>query len=84
MFADALTTGSLTDGPVLLVPSCGTAPDAVGDAVADLDPEQVLALGNYRRLRRVAHGEAGDRPATQPPHPGRGLTRQPDGGRRAR
>lgn len=45
VFADALAAGSLTDGPVILVPSCGDVAPAVTDRVTELDPEQVIALG---------------------------------------
>lgn len=45
VFADALAAGTLTDGPVLLVPSCGELPSVVRDEIVRLDPGQVLALG---------------------------------------
>lgn len=45
VFADALAAGILTDGPVLLVPSCATVPDVVLTAVDRLDPDSVIALG---------------------------------------
>jgi putative cell wall-binding protein len=49
-FPDALAAGSLglapgTDGPILLVPSCGRLPFAVADEIARLDPISVTALG---------------------------------------
>lgn len=49
-FADALAAGALsaaaaTDGPVLLVPTCGTIPGIVLDEIARLDPSEVVALG---------------------------------------
>ena len=43
--ADALAAGALTDGPVLLVPSCGRLPQPVQQALASLDPDQVIGLG---------------------------------------
>lgn len=43
--ADALSGGSLTDGPVLLVPSCGGLPEVIGAAIERLDPREVIALG---------------------------------------
>jgi zinc D-Ala-D-Ala carboxypeptidase len=45
VFADALAAGTLSDGPVLLVPRCGAVPDAVGTELARLSPAAVLALG---------------------------------------
>ncbi len=45
VFADALAAGSLTDGPVLLVPACGDAPPEVLGEVDRLDPGEVVALG---------------------------------------
>lgn len=44
-FADALAAGSLTDGPVLLVPQCGELPIVVANEIDRLDPQRVLALG---------------------------------------
>ncbi|CAN5123608.1 hypothetical protein BH20ACT8_BH20ACT8_12940 [soil metagenome] len=44
-FPDALAAGSLTDGPILLVPSCGDLPPVVADAVRALDPDELVALG---------------------------------------
>lgn len=44
-FPDALAAGTLTDGPVLLVPSCGDLPPVVADTVRALDPDAVVALG---------------------------------------
>lgn len=44
-FADAVAGGSLTAGPVLLVPQCGGVPDAVAVEIDRLDPETVTALG---------------------------------------
>lgn len=45
IFADAIAAGSLTDGPVLLVPSCGNLPAAVRGEIARVDPTEVVALG---------------------------------------
>ncbi len=42
---DAVAGGVLTDGPILLVPSCGTLPPQVAEEIARLDPARVLALG---------------------------------------
>ncbi|CAN5374391.1 hypothetical protein BH23ACT9_BH23ACT9_36220 [soil metagenome] len=41
---DAVAGGSLTDGPILLVPACDL-PDAVADELARLAPDEVIALG---------------------------------------
>jgi len=45
VFADSISSGSLTRGPILLVPSCGQVPQAVLDEVRRLDPDRVGALG---------------------------------------
>ena len=42
---EALAGASLTDGPVLLVPTTGPVPRAVSAEIARLDPERVFALG---------------------------------------
>ncbi len=42
---DAVAGGVLTDGPILLVPSCGTLPSVVATEIARLDPDRVVALG---------------------------------------
>lgn len=44
-FADALSGGVLTDGPILLVPSCGQLPGVIGDEIRRLSPDRVIALG---------------------------------------
>jgi putative cell wall-binding protein len=44
-FPDALAGGTLTDGPVLLVPSCSAIPSTVLDEIRRVDPQQVVALG---------------------------------------
>lgn len=46
VFADAVAAGSLTDGPVLLVPQCGELPPAVAAELDRLRPERVVALGS--------------------------------------
>ncbi len=43
--ADAVAGVALTDGPVLLVPSCGPVPTVVAAAIDRLDPVEVVALG---------------------------------------
>jgi hypothetical protein len=45
VFADSISSGSLTRGPILLVPQCGAVPRAVLDEVARLAPSRVGALG---------------------------------------
>lgn len=45
VFADAVAAGTLTDGPILLVPSCGSVPRSVVDETARLKPARVVALG---------------------------------------
>lgn len=45
VLADAVASGSLQDGPVLLVPSTGEAPPDVTAEVARLGPRSVVALG---------------------------------------
>ena len=45
LFADAIVGGVLTDGPILLVPSCGDLPDEVGGEISRLAPDNVIALG---------------------------------------
>jgi hypothetical protein len=44
-FADALSGGSLTTGPILLVPACGELPSVIADEIARLAPDTVTALG---------------------------------------
>lgn len=50
-FADALVAGTLTDGPVLLMPSrVDTTPDEVHNYVSKLHPNTVIALGGLRAI----------------------------------
>lgn len=44
-FPDALAGGTLTGGPILLVPQCGQVPQAVLDEILRLRPLKVIALG---------------------------------------
>lgn len=44
-FADAVSGGSLTRGPILLVPACGDLPAPVAAEIGRLAPTQVIALG---------------------------------------
>jgi hypothetical protein len=48
--ADAVAGGSLTRGPVLLVPSCGTVPPTVLDEIDRLGPSEIVALGGPRAI----------------------------------
>ncbi|QBI18678.1 hypothetical protein ER308_03290 [Egibacter rhizosphaerae] len=43
--ADALAGKSLSDGPILLVPQCGSLPGAVASEIDRLDPDEVVTLG---------------------------------------
>lgn len=43
--ADAVAAGTLTDGPVLLVPRCGPVPDEVRRTIDVIAPQRVVALG---------------------------------------
>lgn len=45
VFADAVASGSLTDGPVLLVQSCGALPEAVTGYLTAAQTDSVIALG---------------------------------------
>lgn len=49
-FADALAGGVLTDGPILLVPSCGGVPGVVHAEIDRLEPNAVIALGGARAI----------------------------------
>lgn len=66
-FADALTAGTLEDGPVLLTrPSCGTLPTVVAAEIARIDPDLVIALGGTDSicdavLQQAAAGRPTDR-----------------------
>ena len=67
VFADALTAGTLEDGPVLLVrPGCRAVPQVVLDEIARVDPAAVVALGGEAsvcgdQLTQAAGGRATDR-----------------------
>jgi putative cell wall-binding protein len=49
-YADALAAGTLTKGPILLVPSCGQMPESVRLEILKLDPDTVYALGGSRAV----------------------------------
>lgn len=44
-FIDAVAGGTLTDGPIMLVPKCGEVPAVVDDAIDAYAPDEVVALG---------------------------------------
>lgn len=45
LFADSAVGGILTQGPILLVPSCGELPESVGAEISRVAPDTVVALG---------------------------------------
>ncbi len=64
--ADALAAGSLTDGPVLLVPRCGDVPPVVADAIEALAPTHVTALGGTAAVcAAMLQAAAGGRPTAR-------------------
>lgn len=46
VYADALAAGTLANGPILLVPKCGTVPQQVIDEVIRLQPDRIAVLGD--------------------------------------
>ncbi len=60
VFADALAAKSLTDGPVLLVPSCSGVPPVVQAEIERLNPERVVALGGQLAVCDATLAEAAD------------------------
>lgn len=58
VLVDAVASGSLTDGPVLLVPTCGDVPAEVADEVERLDPQRVVALGGMRAICEATLADA--------------------------
>lgn len=72
MFADAVVGGSLTGGPILLVPREGTVPQAVADEVDRVDPDRVIALGGTAAVSQsVLSSAAGNRDTDRLAGPGR-------------
>ncbi len=64
--ADGLAGGVVVDGPVLLVPTDGTVPAVVADAVRTLGPRTVTALGGRSVVSDEVLAEvAGDRRTTR-------------------
>ena len=90
VFADALTAGSLSDGPVLLVTdSCRSVPSVVLTEIARLDPDRVVALGGEQsvcadQLAQAAAGRSTARlgGADRSRRPGRSPGRPSPPGRR--
>lgn len=74
--ADALAAGSLPDGPVLLVPSCGELPDVVRDGLERLDPSKVVALGGPSAICDAMLVQAAG-PGAPPPPPSESSTGAP-------
>lgn len=54
-FADALAGGVLTEGPILLVPQCGTVPAPVLNEVRRLGATHVVALGGPSAVCDAVH-----------------------------
>ncbi len=66
LFADALAAGALSDGPVLLVPSCRGVPSGVAAEIDRLDPGRVIALGGTQAVCPATLAAAADgRPAAR-------------------
>lgn len=59
VFIDALAAGTLTDGPVLLVPGCDGVPNSVAEEIATIDPTGVVALGGEGAVCDETLEEAG-------------------------
>nr|WP_229770061.1 cell wall-binding repeat-containing protein [Mobiluncus porci] len=58
VFADALASGTLQDGPTLLVPKSGTVPAEVLAAIKQLAPQKVMALGGTNAVSDQVLNEA--------------------------
>ena len=63
---DALAAGSLTAGPVILVPTNGKLPSVVTQTIAAINPAKVVALGgpgavSNRILSQASAGRASER-----------------------
>lgn len=57
-FADAVSGGSLREGPILLVPSSTPVPEVVLDEIARLAPDEVVALGGTGAIPDAVLAEA--------------------------
>lgn len=63
VLVDAVASGTLNDGPVVLTPSCGAVPAAVRDVMTDLAPDSVVALGGPAAIcDQMLRDAAGGRP----------------------
>ena len=63
VLADALVAGTVTDGPVLLVPRCNGVPRAVADEITRLDPATVYVVGGPAAVcTATLRAAAGTRP----------------------
>ncbi len=72
VFADAVAGGVLMNGPVLLVPSCGTLPTAVKQEIDRLNPDTVYALGGTSAVcDSMLNQAAGSRPSDRLAGPSR-------------
>lgn len=58
VFADAVAGGALTDGPILLVPSCGALPLVVRLEIAARNPDNAFALGGTAAICQPLLDEA--------------------------
>ena len=76
VFADAVAGGSLTDGPILLTPSCGDVPSAVASEIDRLGPSTVTALGGTAAICDQLLNEAAA--GTPPPGEDEPLPAPPD------
>ena len=61
---DAVAGGALTDGPVLLVPTCGDLPQVVADEIERLGEDRVVALGGAGAVCDDLLAEAGGDPSS--------------------
>src|SRR5258705_1961306 len=66
-FPDALSGAMVSDGPVLLVPSCGAVPSVVAGEINRLAPARVVALGGSNALCDTTLRAAAGRRAARPP-----------------
>ncbi|MST50057.1 chromosome condensation regulator RCC1 [Mobiluncus holmesii] len=59
VLADALASGSLSDGPTLLVPKKGPLPSSVSSEIGRLNPVEVVALGGKNAVPDAVLNAAG-------------------------
>lgn len=72
VFADAVAGGSLSGGPILLVPRTGPVPQTVLDEIERVDPDTVFALGGSSAVApEVLDAAAGARDQGRLAGPGR-------------